>query len=77
MTFSENGADPFLRDADGRNSLHKAVEGGKAEVVEYLLENQSDGVGLAAVPDDRGRTAKELTTPDRRDIIQLFEKYGS
>ena len=85
LSLPENGADASLCDSDGHNVLHKAVEGGKVEVVRYLLDNgarnsalktnRMNGLdpSLASALDVRGRTAKDLIPLNKTDILSLFD----
>ena len=85
LPIPENGADASLCDSDGHNVLHKAVEGGKVEVVKYLLDkgarngapktNRMKGLdsSLASALDVRGRTAKDLIPSNKTDILSLFD----
>ena len=77
--YSDHGADASLCDADGRNALHKAAEGGKSETVKVLLErtnvdptSSSHPINLIKAKDARGRTALDLLPSHSQQLRYLF-----
>ena len=78
FSSTDYGADASLCDADGRNALHKAAEGGKKDAIIVLLDSKNS---LSSTPqsrhlmeakDVRGRTAVDLLPTHCQRLKELF-----
>lgn len=77
----DHGAEASLCDADGRNALHKAAEGGQSDAIKVLLERKntdpsyaSHPIGLMDAKDARGRTAADVLPAHCQQLRVLFVK---
>ena len=72
---SDHGADASFVDSDGQNSLHKAADGSRGDVIQYLLSLRlgDDNKSLSTHADNRGRTAQQLIASYRTDLLHLFD----
>ena len=57
-TLLAMNADVYAKDSEGSTALHRAAEGGHGDVAALLL--QEGGQRLAAMPNGRGQTARDV-----------------
>jgi ankyrin repeat protein len=65
-TLLAMNADVYAKDSEGSTALHRAAEGGHGDVAALLL--QEGGQRLAAMPNGRGQTARDLAALQQREL---------